>query len=71
MTSEHETRRGVVLAGTERLDRDVGEGTRDQLDNDVQALSANLQDMEGSGMTIGGRIRTAYATSSDDATGAL
>lgn len=42
----------------------------DQLDNDVQALSANLQDMEGSGMTIGGRIRTAYATSSDDAIGA-
>ncbi len=37
----------------------------DQLDNDVQALSANLQDMEGGGMTIGGRIRTFYASSSD------
>ena len=36
----------------------------DQLDNDVQALSANLQD-GGSGMTIGGRIRTAYANNSD------
>ncbi|MDG1490889.1 MAG: hypothetical protein P8R43_03290, partial [Planctomycetota bacterium] len=37
----------------------------DQLDNDVQALSANLQDMEGGGMTIGGRIRAAYASSGD------
>ncbi len=36
----------------------------DQLDNDVQALSANLQDMEG-GMTIGGRIRAAYESSGD------
>ena len=36
----------------------------DQLDSDVQALSANLQD-GGSGMTVGGRIRTAYANNSD------
>ena len=39
----------------------------DQLDNDVQALSANLQDMEGGGMTVGGRIRAAYESSSDTA----
>ncbi|MDG1984002.1 MAG: porin, partial [Planctomycetota bacterium] len=37
----------------------------DQLDNDVQALSANLQDMEGSSMTIGGRIRAVYSNNSD------
>jgi hypothetical protein len=37
----------------------------DQLDNDVQALSANLQDMEGGGMTVGGRIRAIYNNNSD------
>ena len=42
----------------------------DQLDNDVQALSANLQDMEGGGMTVGGRIRAAYESSSDATIGA-
>ncbi len=37
----------------------------DQLDRDVQALSANLQDMEEGGMTTGGRVRAFYASSSD------
>jgi hypothetical protein len=37
----------------------------DQLDNDVQALSANLQDMEGGGPSFGGRIRAIYNNNSD------
>ena len=37
----------------------------DQLDRDVQALSANLQDMEEGGMAIGGRVRAFYASSGD------
>lgn len=36
-----------------------------QLDKDVQALSASLQDVEGTGVTIGGRIRVFYDNSGD------
>ncbi|MEL6431301.1 MAG: porin [Planctomycetota bacterium] len=36
-----------------------------QLDQDIQALSASLQGLEGTGMTIGGRIRAGYENSGD------
>ncbi|MEM1449375.1 MAG: porin [Planctomycetota bacterium] len=36
-----------------------------QLDKDVQALSASFQDVEGTGMTIGGRVRAFYENSGD------
>lgn len=36
-----------------------------QLDQDIQALSASLQGVEGNGMTVGGRIRAAYENSGD------
>ena len=41
-----------------------------QLDQDVQALSASLQGLEGTGLVIGGRIRAAYENSGDIAVNA-
>lgn len=37
----------------------------DALDQDIQALSASVQGLEGTGMNIGGRIRTFYNNSGD------
>lgn len=36
-----------------------------QLDKDVQALSASLQDMESTGLSVGGRVRAAWDFSGD------
>ena len=42
-----------------------------QLDQDVQALSASVQGLEGTGLVIGGRIRAAYENSGDIAVNAM
>ena len=52
----------LTLTGSTAVAND---GDWTQLDKDVQALSASLQDIEGTGLVIGGRIRAAYENSGD------